>query len=137
MLPHDARNPYRKPILIAVTLLAMLVGIGAPGQPIEIRLATPFMAIVAVVGGFLVGWLPLRFQVLLWCRVAPRALRGLCLCVFYFFLIGTLASLALYPIFADELRSEGFTLGTFALPLPAGVGAAAGAYRAYADIPSA
>jgi hypothetical protein len=95
------------------------------------------MAIVAVVGGFLVGWLPLRLQVLLWCRIAPRALRALCLFVFYSFLIFTLGSLALYPIFADELRSKGFTLGTFALLLPAGVGVAVGAYRAYADIPSA
>ena len=41
--------------------------------------------------------------VLLWGRIAPNALRGLCLTFFYFFLAGT--AVAAQRVYADMLRA--------------------------------
>lgn len=106
MLPHESAYRHRKPIFIGTTLLGILLDVVAPSQPVELRLAAPMLALVALVGGFLVGWLPLRFQALLWARVAPRVLRVLCLTFFYLFLFGTLLSIASYPFFAEELNAQ-------------------------------
>lgn len=136
MPPHELAYRNRKPIFIGTTLIAAVIGIVAPSQPLEVRLVAPMLALVAFMGGFMVGWFPLRFQALLWSRVAPDALRMICLVTFYLFFLGTLFSILLYPLFAGELKSEGFTLGAFALLLPAGAGASAGALRAYSAVAS-
>src|SRR5690349_21687332 len=134
MSPRELAYRYRKPMLVGVALLAMALSIAAPGQPIAWRLAAPFMALVAMIGGFTVGWMPLRFQVWLWSRAAPRVLRKTCLAVFYFFLLGTLVGAAVYPFYADDLGVESLSVGALGFLLPAGVGAAFGALRAYCEI---
>jgi hypothetical protein len=133
MFPHEESAPYRRPVLLVVTMVAALVGIVAPGQSIGMRLASPFMALAAVGGGYAVGWLVLKFQALIWGRIAPRAVRGLCLAFFYLFVVGTLLNLLLYPSIAPDLKAEGISFANFVAMLPAGLGAAAGAYRVYLE----
>ena len=93
------------------------------------RMATPGFSVVSVGMGFLVGWLPLQFHAFLWAHLFPRFLNWLCLFFFYFFCIGTAVQILTSPFIGDSLREQGMSLGEFVAFLPAGMGAAAGAYR--------
>jgi hypothetical protein len=134
VFPHEKSFPYRKHALIGASLLAMLVGIAAPGQPIGLRIAAPAMVFIAIAGGFLVCWLVLKFQAFVWGRVAPRAVRTVCLCFFYTCLASTMLGIALLPFAAGGELFDGFTSASFALILPAGLGAALGSLRVYSEV---
>ena len=133
MALHDRAFPYRKHFMFGAVLVAMLLGITAPGQPLGLRLVAPVMAIFAIIGGFMVGWLVLKFQVLLWGRIAPRAVLRLSLAFFYLFFFGTLLALVAYPLVAGRLHQEGLSAAALAL-IPIGVGVAASAFRIYVDL---
>jgi hypothetical protein len=131
MFPHEESATHHWSLILVATACAALFGILANGQSIGMRLASPFMALAAVGGGFVVGWLVLKFQVLIWGRIFPRAVRGLCLTFFYLFVGGTLLCLFLYPSMALDLNAQGISLADFLLMVPAGLGAAAGVHRVY------
>jgi hypothetical protein len=135
MSPHSLEFVHRKSVLVAVTAIAVAVGILAPAQNLGMRFAAPFMAMFALGGGYLVGWLPLQFQAVIWGSVAAGFLRALCLFFFYLFLVASVGNAAMVPSIAEELRADGITVGMYiALYVPGCLGAAAGAHRVYSSL---
>jgi len=106
MAIHDRAFPYRQHFMFGAVFIAMLVGIAAPGQPLGVRLAAPFMAVFAIYAGLMMGWIVLKVQVLLWGRIAPVALRRLSLVFFYLFFFGNFAEFSRISI-CGERSTEG------------------------------
>ena len=129
ILPHHPDFPYRARLLWGSTAVCALIGAASPGLSLPMRVATPVFSVLCVGLGFLAGWLLLQFHAFLWAHLFPRLLNGLCLFFFYFFCIGTAVQILIVPFIGDSLRAQGMSLGEFVAFLPAGMGAAAGAYR--------
>jgi len=129
VLPHQPEFAHRQHIVLGTAIACGFVAALQGDVSVPMRIASPFIAIWVVGLGFLVGWLPLKVQALLWSRMLPGLIRGLCLFVFYFFSAGALINLLAYPFLAEDLKAEGISFSQFILVLPAGLGAAAGAHR--------
>jgi hypothetical protein len=131
VLPHQPDFSYRQHIVFGAAVVCGLVAALQADLSVPMRVAAPFIAIWVVGLGFLVGWFPLKVQALLWSRLLPGLIRGLCLFVFYFFSLGTVANLLAFPFLAEDLKTQGISFSQFILMLPAGLGAAAGAHRVF------
>lgn len=131
VLPHQPEFSFRQHIVFGAAVACGLVAALPTDLSVPMRIAAPFIAIVVVGLGFPVGWLPLKVQALLWSRLLPGLIRGLCLFVFYFFSVGAVVNLLAFPFLAEDLKTEGITFSQFILMLPAGLGAAAGAHRVF------
>ena len=131
--PHRVKFPYRRWIFLGAVAAAIVTSAAWPGQSVQARLAAPFMCLLAVGAGFVVGWLPPMFQAKLgW--PSGRLVRGFCLLGFYFFIFGTLLCLVQLALYADELRQIGTPFGELIPFLPAGLGAAAGLHHVYSTL---
>lgn len=93
VLPHQPEFSYRQHIVFGAAVACGLVAALQADLSVPMRIAAPFIAIWVVGLGFVVGWFPLKVQALLWSRLLPGLLRGLCLFVFYFFSAGAVANL--------------------------------------------
>jgi hypothetical protein len=131
--PHSPEFLYRRQILWGTVVVCLALAVIAPGFDWPIRLALPFFVLFATGAGYAVGWFPLKVQAVLWSQVLPRVVACFCLVTFYFFSTSVALNLLAYPFIADDLALEGITFGQFVAILPAGMGAAAGAYRVFSD----
>jgi hypothetical protein len=131
VLPHQPEFRYRQHIVFGAAIACGLVAALQTDLSVPMRIAAPFIAIWVVGLGFLVGWFPLKVQALLWPRLLPRSIRGLCLFAFYVFSVGAVLNLLAFPVLAEDLNTQGISFTQFILMLPAGLGAAAGAHRVF------
>jgi hypothetical protein len=134
ILPHQPGFGYRQHIVLGTIVVSGLFAAVQADVAVAMRVASPFIAIWVAGMGFLVGWLPLRVQAMLWSKALPGLVSGLCLFVFYFFSVASVFSVFAFPFLAEELKTEGITFSRFILMLPAGVGAAAGAHKVFTRI---
>jgi hypothetical protein len=131
VLPHQPEFSYRQHIVLGTAIACGFVAALQTDLSVPMRIASPFIALWVVGLGFLVGWFPLKVQALLWSRLLPGLIRGLCLFVFYFFSVGSMVNLLAFPLLAEDLKTEGISFSQFILMLPAGIGATAGAHRVF------
>jgi hypothetical protein len=136
IFPHQPEFGYRQHIVVGTIVVCGLLAAVQADVAVAMRVASPFVAIWVAGMGFLVGWLPLKVQAMLWPKALPGLVRGLCLFVFYFFSVASVFNLLAFPFLAEELQTEGITFSKFILMVPAGVGAAAGAHRVFTSISS-
>jgi membrane protease YdiL (CAAX protease family) len=132
-LPHDQEWPYRRAVFLVAALLSAVVIAAAPGHGLAFRIAAPAMALLAAGGGFVAGWVALKFQAVIWSQVFPRFIDRLCILAYYFFAVGGLLNLLVYPFVKADLDASGIPLSEIAMYLAAGAGAAAGAFRVLSD----
>jgi hypothetical protein len=136
IFPHQPEFGYRQHIVLGTIVVCGLLAATQADVAVAMRVASPFVAIWVAGMGFLVGWLPLKVQAMLWSKALPGVVRVLCLFVFYFFSVASVLNLLAFPFLAEELKTEGITFSKFILMLPAGLGAAAGAHKVFTSVSS-
>ena len=109
ILPHRPEFGYRQHIVLGTIVACGLLAAFQAEASYAMRVASPFVAIWVTGMGFLVGWFPLKVQAMLWSKILPSLIRGLCLFVFYFFSVGAVVNLLAFPLFSEELKTEGIT----------------------------
>src|SRR5690349_17598551 len=106
VLPHQQEFGYRQHIVLGTAVACGLLAALQEDLSVPMRVASPFIAIWFVGLGFVVGWIPLKVQALVWSRTLPGLIRGLCLFVFYFFLVVVVVNLFAFPFLAEDLKTE-------------------------------
>lgn len=133
LLPHRPEYLYRRHVFWSSIVVCAALALVAPGFTWPVRLAIPGFVLFAAAAGYLVGWLPLKLQAVIWSRLFPGFIAFMCLAAFYFFSIASIINLLAYPFLLEYFAEQGISFGQMVAFLPAGIGAAAGAHRVFSD----